>query len=375
MARRFNFGDEDTYVPSRFSPRVKRNFAFEENDERFEPKQRIGFMPEEEEEDDDPYGYKDIITRYRKELGSEQPALARYRQEIMNTPQMQDHDLGKWGRVGAALAGFGAGYQDPMQGVKVAREIREAPWQRALKQHETLVGNLGQEAEFEQDDRKNRMAGLKLELDSVKDRRTADTAEMNIKSQIERRREQTKAELERLGLDWRKYDLDRLDKLSDNERADLLARETGRHNRATEGTANFNAQTSRGQLGVARDRFRFESGPKFNEEVQTNMHNRFMDEQEEAGRNERDRTGSASWLAPNVQRDAEDAASLEIYRDSPQYRDFFIPDDEGYISLKKDLTPAQLASPEFKELELEIANRVNSKLNTRRGGSRYQRVQ
>jgi hypothetical protein len=361
MGRRFTFGDEDTYIPSRPTSRIRPAVLGNYNPSQFTNEES------EPEENPDPYGYNEIISRYRKELGSEQPALARYRTELQNTPQQQDYDLGKWGKVGAALAGFGAGYQDPAKGIAVATQLREAPWQRALKQHDRTLQGLGTEAEFEQDDRKNRMAGLKLELDSVKDRRTADTNEMNIMSQVQRRRAQTKAELDRLGLDWKKYDLDKLDKMSDNERADLLARETERHNLATEGTADFNADSSRmnartnqGNLGLNLNKFTYQQGRDNVDDYHWGA---------ELAQNDRkiDNDSSASWLAPNVQRDAQDYVAQNMMQD-PMYRDFFEDKGNGYMA-RKQMTAAQQLTPEYLNFEREFARQVERAENQRRTGT------
>lgn len=374
MPRRFTLNPEEdqeayNYKPSQFSRKVKSGFEFEENDPRFSPqtKRAIGYRPqEEEEEDDDPYGYGDAISRYRKELGGEQPALAKYRQALQDTPRMQDYDLGKWGKVGAALAGFGAGYQDPVKGVAVAKSLREAPWKTALEQHDRDLEGLGTEAEFEQDDRKNRMAGVKLELDTIDKRRDDDRNDLNIGSQIQRRREQTKNELSRLGLDWKKYDLDYLDRLDDNERADLIAAETAKHNRETEGTARGQLSVARQNANTATGRLNFQMGPEFDETVQTNMFNRFMDEKEETGRNQRDGTGSDSWVTPNVQRDAEDTVATTFYRD-PMYRKFLIPDAGGRIIINPNLDESETNTPEYEAFELAMAGEIDKVINTKRG--------
>jgi len=416
MDRRYSFGGEDNYRPSQFSPRVKSKFAFDENDERFNPvKPKIGFMPEPEEEpeeDPDPYGYGEIISRYRKELGGEQPALAKYRTAIQNTPQQQDYDLGKWGKLGAALSGFGAGYQDPAKGIAVARSLREAPWQRALKQHETDVNNLGTEAEFEQKDRAARMKGLDMELDTVKNRRTADREAALAKSTILRQGTQNRNETGRLDMDISNTD-------ADNERADAIARvdqaykaglitvaqknaETNRINAGTNqynaGSTRMNAITNQGQLGVSqqnaainsfnagtsrynadttRKRFEFDSGPEFERNIQNDMFNHYMDEKEEAGRNTRDLTGSASYIAPNAQSDAMDSAALDIHQNLPQYRKFLKMDPKsGYIRVNPELTPQQLADPAFIEFKQLLTGKAKKIMNTTRGGQggsgRYQ---
>jgi len=411
MDRRYSFGGDDNYRPSQFSPRVKSKFAFDENDERFNPvKPKIGFVPEPEEEDEDPYGYGDALNRYRNELGSEQPALAKYREALQNTPQQQDYDLGKWGKIGAALSGFGAGYQDPAKGVAVARSLREAPWQRALAQHEKDLKGIGTEAEFEQDDRKNRMEGIKLELDTIGKRRTADREARLAESTITRQGTQNRNETGRLNMDISNTD-------ADNERADAIARidaaykaglitvaqknaETNRINAGTNqynaGSTRMNAITNQGQLGVSqqnaainsfnagtsrfnadttRKRFEFDSGPEFERNIQNDMFNHYMDEKEESGRNARDLTGAASYIAPNAQSDAMDSAALDIHQNLPQYRKFLTMDPKsGYIRVNPNLSQQQLADPAFIEFKQLLTGKAKKIMNTTRGGGsgRYQ---
>jgi len=388
MPRQFTFNPEDdqedyNYRPTQMSRRVKNNLVFEENDSRFKPqplKSRIGFVPEEEPEEKDPYGYNEIINRYRKELGGEQPALSKYRQAIQNTPQQQDYDLGKWGKIGAALSGFGAGYQDPAKGIAVARELREAPWQRALKQHETDIDNLGTEAEFEQKDRAARMKGLDLELDTVKNRRTADREDMNIGSQIQRRQQQTKNELSRLGIDTRRLDWDIINGMSDNELAAFVANETVRHNQSSENTANFNANTSRGQLGVSQGRLGFDKDRWLNDFGYKQERDRVGDYQwgAELSQNDRriDNQGSDSWVTPNVQRDAEDTVATTFYRE-PMYRKFLTPDANGRIIINPNLDESLKNTPEYEAFELAMAGEIDKVINTKRGHGtgNYRRVQ
>jgi hypothetical protein len=291
-------------------------------------------------------------------------------------PQRHDYDLGKWGKVGAALAGFGAGYQDPAKGVAVATGLRDAPYKRALTDYDNKLKNLGEVAGFEQDDRKNRMAGLKLELEGVKDRRTADRDDLKFQSEADRRRDQTKNEIARLGLDWRKFDLDMLDKLSDNQRADLLANETVTHNRNTEETGNFNARTGRMNAGTnafnaqtSRNTSDFHIGPEFENKKWTDLVNQGIRINEETGRNERDKTGSTSYVNPNQQRDANDAAATELYQSFPNWRNkYFIKNDKGYITLNPELSQEDMDSPEGQQVLSKYRGRARALANQRRGG-------
>jgi len=388
MPRQFTFNPEDdqedyNYRPTQMSRRVKNNLVFEENDSRFKPqplKSRIGFVPDEEPEDPDPYGYDEAISRYRKELGGEQPALSKYRQAIQNTPQQQDYDLGKWGKIGAALSGFGAGYQDPAKGVAVARELREAPWQRALKQHETDVNNLGTEAEFEQDDRKNRMAGAKLELETIKDRRAADETRRLNQSLIGRRSAQTQIERDKQNLSEEEFDLKYKDTLADNELASklgdsLIGYRTGQLGigRRNAATGERNAGTNAGRLDFAKDSWLNDFGYK-------QERDRVGDYQwgAELSQNDRriDNQGSDSWVTPNVQRDAEDTVATTFYRE-PMYRKFLTPDANGRIIINPNLDESLKNTPEYEAFELAMAGEIDKVINTKRGHGtgNYRRVQ
>lgn len=60
------------------------------------------------------------------------PAEQQYQQISGAAPKQSDYKPSVLRRIGAALAGAGAGWRNPVQGVQVARDIDEAPYNRAL---------------------------------------------------------------------------------------------------------------------------------------------------------------------------------------------------------------------------------------------------
>lgn len=356
----FSFGRRDNYNPNRMSPRVQRNFQFDLNDERFNQP-----SVEQEQEQSDPYN--DIISRYRSILSGDSPALGRYREAMQNMPRREDHDLGRWGKIGAALAGFGAGYNDPSEGIKVATSLREAPYRRALDDYGLELNNLGQEAEFEHQDRANRLKGLDLELESYKDRRSLEREDRLAESLVGRRNFQNRNDARRTGIDEGRFHMDFTNMNADNERDDKL------------GDSLMNFRTNQNKIGFgnlnARNRALDLDTEEFGHRRETDLLNLGQRQVEERGRNSRSANSGQSWITPSAEDTATDLTLEEVAREFPAWRDFMLITPNYVPEIRKDLREDILNSDAYRSFISEVKGRINRRLNNRRGsdsGSRYE---
>lgn len=358
MARRFLFGNteqQEPYNPSQMTPRVKRNFSFEENDDRFYPRDEA-----EEETETDPY--QDIISRYRSTLTGQSPALTRYRSGMQNMPKREEYDLGKMGKLGAALAGFGAGFRNPAEGIVVARSLRDAPYKRALEDYSLEMDNLGNEAQFEHDDRTTKLKGLDLELEALKDNRTFGETQRVNSSLINRRGVQNESDRAKSGLDRDRFNMDFADTNHDNTLADAMGQSLRNYRVGQTENAKGNLNMRGKEFGLNTD--------KFGHAKEMDLLNLGQRQTEEFGRNKRDsNNGTNSWITPSAEETANELTAAEMAREFPQYRQFFNIRSGYAPELNDELDDEILNSPEYIQMMMEFKGRVNKRLNNKRGGS------
>ena len=359
---RFNFSgrnDQDQY-PSR------RSFRF--NTPQYE-------QPEEEEYDP----YADVLKRYQSVLSEDAPALRRYRDASQNVPKREDYELGGWGRFGAALAGFGAGMRNPSEGIAVARSLRENPYRQAMADFEVDRNLMSEEAEFERYDRTNKLKGLDIELESLKDRDEQYRKNVDTQSQVDLR-----------GRQGRNYDSQVADREYNRNNPRYHFQDTGDGlmmlpERGDSEPKFLDVSTLGGKnLNLNRDRFVFD---KEMGRGNLDARNRGLDDDRRHDR-EMERLGmfgvannafsnnlranrpsTQSYINPSQRKSAQDQVMDELYRTRPDLRDFIDWDkNEGLAKgYAIDIPPERIE--EFINFRRAVEGRVEQLLNSPRGSS------
>lgn len=72
-------------------------------------------------------------------------------QYIQDQPKREDHKLGKWGTVASALAAGATGFNNPVAGIALGRELQERPYARAMEDYATKGSGLKMAADLESD--------------------------------------------------------------------------------------------------------------------------------------------------------------------------------------------------------------------------------
>lgn len=70
---------------------------------------------------------------------------------IASQPKREDYQLGKWGKVGAALTAAAAGFNNPTEGVRLGTELRDRPYTNAMQDYATKGSGLKLAADLESD--------------------------------------------------------------------------------------------------------------------------------------------------------------------------------------------------------------------------------
>lgn len=70
---------------------------------------------------------------------------------VQNTPKREDYQLGKWGKVGAAITAGLAGFNNPIAGVELGQELRNRPYTYAMQDYATKGKGLEAAAGIESD--------------------------------------------------------------------------------------------------------------------------------------------------------------------------------------------------------------------------------
>jgi hypothetical protein len=70
---------------------------------------------------------------------------------IAQQPKREDHTLGKWGTVGAAITAGLTGFNNPMAGVALGQELQERPYRRAMEDYATKGHGIKMAADLEAD--------------------------------------------------------------------------------------------------------------------------------------------------------------------------------------------------------------------------------
>lgn len=207
---------------------------------------------------------QDMRDAYMKEG----PAQSAYREHLGTIPQYQG--TSKWGKLGAALVGGAEGYTSgsAARGFQAAQEAAQTPYRRELENWGMKEQALGRQAGLEEKQSGQRIQFMQQARQMAKDereyRKWMDDYDYKV-WQEQANQDQDAATRAR----WDRQDLETYT----DENGDLWERmpgssgpgrrvsktlegakfgETKRSNRVTEGISGMNAQTARGQLGVAQ---------------------------------------------------------------------------------------------------------------------------
>jgi len=113
-------------------------------------------QPQMEEEPDDEFS---ILERL---YNAPSPALEAYKRHIRTMPKMGNFQPSGASRFMAALAGGAAGYQGgAVAGINTAQSMLDRPYQQAMQQHEVAGQGLGELANIEANDFKNKIGAAK----------------------------------------------------------------------------------------------------------------------------------------------------------------------------------------------------------------------
>lgn len=324
-------------------------------------------QPEDEYEDDI---YADIINRYRGVLNREQPALQKFRDFSRSVPRREDYQPGFMGKLAAALAGFGVGMSNPQAGYETARSHVELPYKRALENFDIDRQLLGEEADFERQDRANQLKGLDYELEAYKNR-IADLREnAKLKGQLGRWESQNSRDEAAVSeQDWRRtFDTSKFNSDREISLGNLnVNRQNAQTNRFNANTNAFNADTTRGRLNLDTGKFEHDKIMDFEN---LGLNSRRVREYES-----RDSDGNGTtFFSPQSQEKAEMMALEDIYTQFPAYRAYIDISNPGFPTINKTMNQKAMASPAFQKFLTELKGRKQAILTMQRSpsSSRYE---
>lgn len=330
------------------------------------------FAQPEPEEDE----YTNIINRYRSVLNQEQPALQKFRDFSRQVPRGEDYQPGFMGKLAAALSGFGVGLSNPQAGYQIAREQIESPYRRALEDFDINRGLLGEEAQFEREDRSNQLKGLDYELEAYGKRLENLRENQRLQGQLGRWGSQNLVDVSTITDRDRNYGLKVNDQAFDQtmkmEDLGLRNRDTRSRERGVNIDA-FNANTRQNELGLKRD--------IFGHDQMMDVENLGLNARRTREYESRDSGRGQTFVSPEAQAKAEMMALDSIYTEFPQYRKFIDRANPGFPTINKNMNQRNMSeiNPEtgkslYREFIAELQGRKRSVLDMQRGsggGSRY----
>lgn len=131
----------------------------EARSELFQPRDMAFRDPRFQElgEPDDGSQYFDEIMNVRNSAG---PGLSAYRQALQERPNPEDHKPGWFTRIASGLSGFGAGMRDAGEGIRVAQDLNQSGYRRAMEDYGTRLGTLKESADIEQAEAENTIKAI-----------------------------------------------------------------------------------------------------------------------------------------------------------------------------------------------------------------------
>ena len=178
--RKSIFGDYSFYDPETFQQPVSvsfRNaykFAPEEDDSPFKSLASRFQFDTSQPADSTTSSVSRPTNRFKSKYGAfqeiqeETSAIDAFRNYLQRAPQREDYAPGLGNRIGAAIAGFGVGLQDPAKGFALSQSMIEQPYRRAQEAYEAEGGRLGSLAEIEATTNKARLEDRKAYQEYLK---------------------------------------------------------------------------------------------------------------------------------------------------------------------------------------------------------------
>jgi len=136
------------------------------------------------------------------------PEADRFKQLVESAPKREDFAPNNFDRVGSMMSGFAAGWRNPSEGVGLARNILDRPYNEAMEEHQGQLSNVGTLANLEDSRIKRELEGLTLErgFESDADRFEEDKRRFGIDTAI-RNRQLNIQEQGLINQGWVKYDV------------------------------------------------------------------------------------------------------------------------------------------------------------------------
>jgi len=339
-----------------------------------EPSTRAPSGPTSVEADNDP------LSIAIKRLQGGQAASA-YREHIGKMPTMEEYAPSKTRRFGGALAAAAASFNDPRQGAIIGEKIIDAPYRNALESWQMKGAGLKEQADIEQDDVKGQIEYIKMIRDQQKNQRDYDLNVRKVdidEEQATTNRLYREAQIENMQQQGWVKDVDAQGNTvminpRTNEQKNFGPSIEGRKVANTErGTdiAGFNAQTSRGQLGVSQGNLA-QRGTEFDyrmgqDEIQNAARNRQLDISQQQADQSGMNAGSAGFVAAGEQYGADAMAGQAVAREHPEWANWF--DADGKLKTPGDFWFHTPNPQDYAAAQAAVEAKKRQILGTRRPG-------
>jgi hypothetical protein len=318
-----------------------------------------------------------------KRLQGGQAANA-YREHISKMPTMEAYAPSKTRRFGGALAAAAASFNDPKMGAAIGEKIIDAPYRGALESWQMKGAGLKEQADIEQDDVKGQIEYIKMIRDQQKNQRDYD---LNVrKVDIDEEQANTNRLYRQAQIDNFKNQgfremtdpegnliLFHPDGRTQNMGPSIEGRKVANQERGTNISA-YNAETSRGQLGVSQGNLGIRGQEFGQRQAQDAIQNAARDRQLDISQQSADQSGmnagSAGFVNAGEVFTANAMAAQEVARSNPKFKDWTL-DDQGRPARPGTLwgtNPVDPADPEAREFLQAVEAAKNTILRTRRPG-------
>jgi hypothetical protein len=331
--------------------------------------------PTSEEASNDP------LSLAMKRLQGGQASSA-YREHIGMMPKQEDYAPSRGRRLGGALAAAAAAYKNPQAGAAIGEQIVGAPYRNAVESWQMKGAGLKEQADIESQDVKSQIEYIKRIQEQQQKQREYDLNVRKVdidEEQANTNRQYRQAQIEDMKDNGWKEDHDPQGNLilyhpdgrMRNMGPTIAGRQQADRERGTDATV-YNAQTSRGQLGVAQGNLGMR-GQEFNYKMgQDAITNRQADQRigisqqtaDQAGMN----AGSAGYVNAGENFTANAMAAQEVARTDPRFAGWSL-DEQGMPRKPGNWWGTNAVDPtEAKDYLAAIETARQNILKTRRPG-------
>ena len=288
-------------------------------------------------------------------------------------------------RIGGALAAAAGAFNDPKTGAAIGEQIIGAPYRNAIESWQMKGAGLKAQADIESQDVKGQLEYIKMIRDQQKGERDYELSKRKVdidEEQANTNRLYREAQIENMQQQGWVKDVDAqgntvmINPRTSEQKNFGPSIEGCRVANAERGTdiAGFNAQTSRGQLGVAQGNLG-QRGTEFNyrmgqDEIQNEQRNRQLGISQQQADQFGMNAGSAGFVNAGEVFTANAMAAQEVARTNSKFKDWTI-DENGMPARPGTLwgtNPVDPASPEAQEYLRAVEAAKNTILRTRRPG-------